>query len=152
MRSIARFQGVVHGSFATTHNLKAAGSNPAPTTKKIRLIKDFKAEHYARPLSFAVYLNATSTPQQKNRNGTHKQALAGTGNATRIRARFPNPPSSAHVYSGGGLAMKDLGPGFPEWTELGQDGGLELGATKVQKAFDQIAITFFPPGGNLVSD
>lgn len=21
--------------------------------------------------------------------------------------------------------MKDLGPGFPEWTELGQDGGLD---------------------------
>jgi hypothetical protein len=26
-----------------------------------------------------VYINATSTPQQKNRSGAHKPALAGSG-------------------------------------------------------------------------
>jgi hypothetical protein len=30
-------------------------------------------------LHFPFFINATSTPQQKNRTGTHKQALAGTG-------------------------------------------------------------------------
>ena len=61
------------------HNLKAAGSNPAPATKKYKHIKDFKAEQNARLSAFVVYINATSTPQQKNRSGAHKPALAGSG-------------------------------------------------------------------------
>ncbi|WP_162302418.1 hypothetical protein, partial [Tabrizicola thermarum] len=61
------------------HNLKAAGSNPAPATKNTSPIKDFKAEHNARLSSFAVDINATSTPHQKNRSGAHKPALAGNG-------------------------------------------------------------------------
>ncbi|WP_156429175.1 hypothetical protein [Paracoccus aminovorans] len=37
---------------AWAHNLKAAGSNPAPATKKSSLIKDFKAKKNARILPF----------------------------------------------------------------------------------------------------
>ncbi len=48
-------------SFDTTHNLKAAGSNPAPATKNTRLIKDFKAEHNARLYSFQILVNTWST-------------------------------------------------------------------------------------------
>ena len=43
------------------HNLKAAGSNPAPATKNTSLIKDFKAEHNARLLSFQILVNTWST-------------------------------------------------------------------------------------------
>ena len=32
LRKNSRFRAIVHGSFDTTHNLKAAGSNPAPAT------------------------------------------------------------------------------------------------------------------------
>jgi hypothetical protein len=32
-RKNSRFRAIVHGLFDTTHNLKAAGSNPAPATK-----------------------------------------------------------------------------------------------------------------------
>jgi len=59
------------------HNLKAAGSNPAPATKISSLIKDFKAERNARLLSFAVYINATSTTHQKNCTRTLQPAIAG---------------------------------------------------------------------------
>ena len=45
MRKKTRFVAPVRVSFDTTHNLKVAGSNPAPATKKLLLIKDFKAEH-----------------------------------------------------------------------------------------------------------
>ena len=43
------------------HNLKAAGSNPAPATKYSSLIKDFKAELNARLLSFQILVNTWST-------------------------------------------------------------------------------------------
>ena len=43
------------------HNLKVTGSNPVPATKKLRLIKDFKAEHNARLLSFQILVNTWST-------------------------------------------------------------------------------------------
>ncbi|WP_205914650.1 hypothetical protein, partial [Rhodobacter sp. SY28-1] len=43
------------------HNLKAAGSNPAPATKIYKNIKDFKAEHNARLLSFQILVNTWST-------------------------------------------------------------------------------------------
>ena len=33
-RNNSRSRAIVHGSFDTTHNLKVAGSNPAPATKK----------------------------------------------------------------------------------------------------------------------
>ena len=59
------------------HNLKVTGSNPVPATKKIQDIKDFKAEHNARLLSFEVYINATSTPHQKNCTRTLQPAIAG---------------------------------------------------------------------------
>lgn len=47
-----------------------------PETKNSLLIKDLKFENNARLLSFAIYINATSTPHQKNCIGTHKLALA----------------------------------------------------------------------------
>ena len=43
------------------HNLKAAGSNPAPATKKSNTIKDFKAERFARLSSFQILVNTWST-------------------------------------------------------------------------------------------
>ena len=43
------------------HNLKVTGSNPVPATKILRLIKDFKAEHNARLLSFQILVNTWST-------------------------------------------------------------------------------------------
>jgi len=66
-------------SIGSAHNLKVTGSNPVPATKKTHVIKYFKAEHDARLLSFAVYINATSTRHQKNRTSTHKHAVAGSG-------------------------------------------------------------------------
>jgi hypothetical protein len=38
---------VVHASFAMAHNLKAAGSNPAPATKSSRNIKVLNVERFA---------------------------------------------------------------------------------------------------------
>ena len=43
------------------HNLKAAGSNPAPATKKSNTIKDLKAEHNARRHSLQILVNTWST-------------------------------------------------------------------------------------------
>ena len=60
-RNKSRSCAIVHGSFETTHNLKAAGSNPAPATKMIRKIKDFKAELNARLYSFQILVNTWST-------------------------------------------------------------------------------------------
>ena len=60
-RNNSRFRAIVHGLFDTAHNLKAAGSNPAPATKFLRLIKDFKAEQNARLLSFQILVNTWST-------------------------------------------------------------------------------------------
>ena len=57
----SQFRVIVHGSFDTTHNLKAAGSNPAPATKKLHLIKDLKAEQTARLLSLQILVNTWST-------------------------------------------------------------------------------------------
>jgi hypothetical protein len=43
------------------HNLKAAGSNPAPATKFLLYINDFKAEQNARLLLFGILVNTWST-------------------------------------------------------------------------------------------
>ena len=43
------------------HNLKVIGSNPIPATKFSSLIKDFKAEHNTRLLSFQILVNTWST-------------------------------------------------------------------------------------------
>ena len=54
-------------------------ANPVPATKKSSLIKDFKAERKDRLLSFAVYINATSTRRPKTapeRMITQSQAAA----------------------------------------------------------------------------
>ena len=55
--------------------------NPVPATKIPLYNKDFKAEHNARLLSFAVYINATSTPQQKNRIRTQSRFISSTSEA-----------------------------------------------------------------------
>ena len=60
-RKYSRSCVVVHGSFGATHNLKAAGSNPAPATKKANTIKDLKAEYNARLYSFQILVNTWST-------------------------------------------------------------------------------------------
>ena len=43
------------------HNLKAAGSNPAPATKFTSLIKDLKAERNAWLFRFQILVNTWST-------------------------------------------------------------------------------------------
>ena len=43
------------------YNLKVTGSNPAPATKKLRLIRDLKAEHNARLLLFQILVNTWPT-------------------------------------------------------------------------------------------
>jgi hypothetical protein len=43
------------------HNLKAAGSNPAPATRITSVIKDFKAELNARHSAFQILVNTWST-------------------------------------------------------------------------------------------
>ena len=61
MRKKTRFVAPDRVSFDTTHNLKAAGSNPAPATKSNNVIKDFKAEQNARLLLFQILVNTWST-------------------------------------------------------------------------------------------
>ncbi|MCU0733696.1 MAG: hypothetical protein MUE84_19205, partial [Hyphomonas sp.] len=63
--------------FGPPHNLKAAGSNPAPATILSNTIKDFKAEHNARLLSFQILVNTWSTFYEAPFDGAHKHALAG---------------------------------------------------------------------------
>ena len=43
------------------HNLKVAGSNPAPATRISNSIKDFKAEHNPRLSRFQILVNTWST-------------------------------------------------------------------------------------------
>ena len=38
---------IVHGSFATTHNLKVTGSNPVPATKSLNKTKELNVERFA---------------------------------------------------------------------------------------------------------
>ena len=78
-RNNSRFRAIVHGLFDTTHNLKAAGSNPAPATKSRNDIRWLEPDVNRRAFGVPVYINATSTPRQKKRNGTHKRAVAGNG-------------------------------------------------------------------------
>ena len=49
------------------HNLKVVGSNPTPATKLLHVIKRLKPDLISRVFAFLVYINATSTPHQKNR-------------------------------------------------------------------------------------
>ena len=59
------------------HNLKVVGSNPTPATKYTRLIKDFKAEHNARFLSFQILVNTWSTFYEPPIDGQHDRAERG---------------------------------------------------------------------------
>jgi hypothetical protein len=52
---------------ASAHNLKAAGSNPAPATKKYNDYKTLKAELNARLLSLPKRVNNRSRKQDKLR-------------------------------------------------------------------------------------
>ena len=54
-------------------------ANPAPATKNLHDIKCLEPDANRRVFGVALYINATSTPQQKNRSGAHKPALAGSG-------------------------------------------------------------------------
>jgi hypothetical protein len=60
-RNNSRFRAIVHGLFDTTHNLKAAGSNPAPATKLSQHINCLDPDLNSRALSFAFCVNAMST-------------------------------------------------------------------------------------------
>jgi hypothetical protein len=46
-RKNSRSCAIVHGLFETTHNLKAAGSNPAPATKSSNKTKELNVERFA---------------------------------------------------------------------------------------------------------
>ena len=48
-----------------------------PATKLLRVIKDFKAEHNARLLSFAILVNAWSTFYEAPLGGQHDRAERG---------------------------------------------------------------------------
>ncbi|RBW60874.1 hypothetical protein DS909_03230, partial [Phaeobacter gallaeciensis] len=50
-----------------------------PQPKKQRQIKSLKPDLISRAFACAVYVNATSTPDQKNRTSTHKRGFAGNG-------------------------------------------------------------------------
>ena len=52
-------------------------ANPAPATKNTRLIKDFKAEHNARLLSFQILVNTWSTFYEPPIDGQHDRAERG---------------------------------------------------------------------------
>jgi hypothetical protein len=61
-RNNPRSCAIVHGLFGATHNLKAAGSNPAPATKSSRKTKDLEPDASRRVFDVTVYINATSIP------------------------------------------------------------------------------------------
>jgi hypothetical protein len=46
-RNNSRSCAIIHGLFDTTHNLKAAGSNPAPATKILNKTKELNVERFA---------------------------------------------------------------------------------------------------------
>jgi hypothetical protein len=52
---------------------------PPPATKKLHDIKSLKPDLISRAFACAVYINATSTPDQKNRTSTQKRGFAGNG-------------------------------------------------------------------------
>jgi len=56
------------------HNLKVVSSNPTPATKSNKHIKRLEPYLISRAFGVPVYINATSTPEQKNCTGTHKPA------------------------------------------------------------------------------
>ena len=47
------------------HNLKVAGSNPAPATKKSQDISKLEPDVNRRVIGVPLYINATSTRHQK---------------------------------------------------------------------------------------
>ncbi|MGQ0566951.1 MAG: hypothetical protein ACT4OK_18070 [Gemmobacter sp.] len=61
LRKNSRFRAIVHGLFDTTHNLKAAGSNPVPATKKLNKKKYMEPALNSRASACPKQLNATST-------------------------------------------------------------------------------------------
>jgi hypothetical protein len=55
-----------------------AGSDPAPpATKYVKYIRRLEPDVNRRVFDVPLYINATSTPHQKNRNSTDKRAAAG---------------------------------------------------------------------------
>ena len=50
-----------------------------PQPKLLHEIKRLKPDLISRAFACAVYINATSTPDQKNRTGTQKRGFAGNG-------------------------------------------------------------------------
>ncbi len=79
------------------HNLKAAGSNPAPATKNGKYIRCLEPDLNRRVFGVPVYINATSTPHQKNRIRMQSSALACSGSHSRA---FNRPKTAIeHVQS-----------------------------------------------------
>ena len=78
-RKNSRSCATVHGSFDTTHNLKAAGSNPAPATKILKYIRRLEPDVNRQVFGVPLYINATSTLHQKSRSSTDNHAVAGSG-------------------------------------------------------------------------
>jgi len=60
-RNLSQFSAIVHGSFATTHNLKVTGSNPVPATKSNNDIKRLETYLNSRALACPKHVNATLT-------------------------------------------------------------------------------------------
>jgi hypothetical protein len=94
------------------HNLKAAGSNPAPATKFTSIIEDFKAEQNARLLSFQILVNTWSTFYEAPLRG----GLLRSG--TKVsRQDYPGTdPSGASARAGSSRCRCrrcDLSPNYP---------------------------------------
>ncbi|WP_211195448.1 hypothetical protein, partial [Tabrizicola sp. YIM 78059] len=57
---------------------KAAGSNPAPATKILKLIRRLEPDANRRAFGVPLYINATSTRHQKNCTSPDNHAVAGS--------------------------------------------------------------------------
>ena len=60
-RNNSRFRAIVHGLFNTTHNLKVAGSNPAPATKTNKDISTLEPDANRRVFALRILVNTWST-------------------------------------------------------------------------------------------
>ena len=98
-------------SAVAAHNLKAAGSNPAPATKILKDIKGLEPDVFRRVFGFPVYINATSTRHQKNRTSTHNHAVAGSGRQLAV-ARILASGHHRPVVPDGELTTTDSALGF----------------------------------------
>ena len=74
MRKKTRFVAPDRVWFNTTHNLKAAGSNPAPATKNLKNIRRLESDLNRRVFAFEILVNTWSTFAEAPFDGLHDRA------------------------------------------------------------------------------